>query len=225
MTTPTPAPSTGTPWTPDQPLRADATAAQIEARYNHVHRHWCSGEPAVSVTIAREYAAALSAPPVSGTPLTLTDDDLRLLDEAVMRLREETGGLPGWRAACADRLAALCERFAAAPPAEPVSGEPDIGASLRKIHDSLMPPGAVGIGDVLSRATPSRPTRADVEALERHNPSMDFDGYPEMSSTRTYHSPRYKKNPGGVRSEGDGEWLRRDDVLALFSRSPKEATK
>ena len=62
-----------------------------------------------------------------------------------------------------------------------------------------------------------RITQSQVESLERHTPQVEYgecmcepsctcSEYPTMDSTRS------------VKSEGTGEWLRRDDVLALFQK-------
>ena len=60
----------------------------------------------------------------------------------------------------------------------------------------------------------------DIEALERYNPEtcQDEEGgydWAIMESTREYTDWRY---PTKIKTEGNGEWLRRDDVLNLFKK-------
>ncbi len=46
------------PWTPDMPLRADATEEQVLARHMWIQHRWRSFPPAPIMQVAREYAAA-----------------------------------------------------------------------------------------------------------------------------------------------------------------------
>jgi hypothetical protein len=61
----------------------------------------------------------------------------------------------------------------------------------------------------------------DIKALERYNPEIDCEygdtgcsSWPIMESTREYTDWRY---PTKIKTEGNGEWVRLDDVLNLFN--------